>query len=176
MKKIRKFLKNQSGTGLTEMMVALVVFVLLTMAAGGAFMSSQDSLNANYHTLTLQNELRKILTTMTQEIRESSASSPNPITISNNAISFEIPATVSGDTVTSWTQITYGLNTGDSTVTRTVGGQTTIVGNSISGLSFTYPADPVLLPRSVQIGITGTRNTLKRTITMAVTGQVTLRN
>ena len=163
------------GFSTAEMMVSLAVFVLLTVAAGGVFDTSQDSLNWNYQQLTLQNELRKILLSMSQEIKESSPNSPSPIITGANTITFQIPTSVSANQVTGWRQITYGLAT-DNTVTRTVNGQTNIIGNSVQALNFTYPVNAATAPRTVQIQIVGNRVTLKRNITATVTGQVNLRN
>jgi len=157
------------------MMATLAVFSILTVAAAGAFNTSQDALNWNYHALALQKELRRTLSTMAQEIRESSPSSPAPITTGTNAITFQIPSSVAGNAVTAWTQITYALGT-DNRVTRTSNNQTTTIGTDVATLSFTYPVNPMTAPRTVQIQITGTRTTLKRTITRTVTGQVVLRN
>ena len=157
------------------MMVTLTVFSVLLFAAAGAFDTSQNSLNWNYHGLTLQKELRKTLSTMTQEMRESSPSSPTPISIGLNSINFEIPSSVSGNTVAGWTQITYAMGP-NNTVTRTANNQSTTMGSDIQALNFIYPVNSVTAPRTVQIQITGSRTTLKRTITRTVTGQVVLRN
>jgi prepilin-type N-terminal cleavage/methylation domain-containing protein len=175
MKKNRRAVRNLEGFSLAEMVVTL--FILSTLAAAGTavFTSSQESLDTNYHRLILQQELRKILWTMSQEIRESSPSSPTPITTGTNSITFEIPNAVSGNQVTQWTQVHYGLAP-DTTVTRTSNGQTTVMGNSVQSLNFVYPLDAGTAPRSVQIQITGSRNTLKRNLSVTLTGQVTLRN
>lgn len=166
---------QREGFTVVEITMALVLFSLLTLAGAGVFENSQDALNWNYHGLTLQKELRRILLTMSQELRESSPSSPTPISTGSNTITFEIPATVSGNTVTGWTQITYALAP-NNTVTRNVNGQTTSIGNDVTALNFAYPVNPVSAPRTVQIQITGNRVTLKRNITRTVTGQVVLRN
>ena len=166
---------TRKGITLAEMMVALTIFSALAFAAAATFNSSQDSLDWNYQALSLQKELRKTLFTMTQEIRESSPSSPNPIAVTSNSMIFQIPSSVAGNIVTGWTQINYAL-AANNTVTRTVGGQTTSLGNDVQALSFVYPVDAVTAPRTVQIQITGSRTTLKRTITRTVTGQVVLRN
>ena len=173
MKKFR--FVNRKGYGLLEMMVTLSLFSLLTIAVAGVFDTSQESLNWNYHELELQKGLRNTLAVMSQEIKEASPSSPTPITISPNRIVFEIPSAVSGNTVTGWTQIRYDLN-GNGQVLRTVGTQTTSLGNDVQALSFAYPLNAVSAPRTVQIRITGSRTTLKRNITVTVTGEVTLRN
>ena len=165
----------RKGTTLTEMMVTLTLFSVLTFAAMGAFNSSQDSLDWNYQALSLQKELRKTLLTMTQEIRESSPSSPAPISISDNQILFQIPSGVSGNIITGWIPIVYALGA-NNTATRTVNGQTTIIGNNIQALNFVYPVDAVTAPRTVQIQIVGSKTTLKRTINRTVIGQVVLRN
>lgn len=166
---------NEKGTSLVEMMVTLVLFSALAFAAASAFNSSQDSLDWNYQALSLQKELRRTLSTMTQEIRESSPSSPAPISISANSLSFQIPDSISGNIVTSWTPIIYALGANNS-VLRTAKGQTTTLGNNVQTLNFTYPVDAVTAPRTVQVQITGSKTTLKRTITRTVTGQVVLRN
>ena len=168
-------MRNEKGSTLLEMMVTLTVFSVLLFAAAGAFDASQESLDWNYRALSLQKELRKILLTMTQEMRESSPSSPNPITTGPNSITFQIPSSVSGNLVTGWTQITYGLGL-NNMVTRAVNGQTTTLGNNVQALNFVYPVDPVTAPRTVQIQITGSQTTLKRTMTRTITGQVVLRN
>ena len=166
---------TRKGATLAEMLVTLTLFSALAFAAAGTFNSSQESLDWNYHALSLQKELRKTLVTMTQELRESSPSSPNPISVTSNSMTFQIPSSVAGNIVTGWTQINYAL-AANNAVTRTVGGQTTSLGNDVQALSFVYPVDVVTAPRTVQIQITGSRTTLKRTITRTVTGQVVLRN
>ena len=167
--------RTSRGATLVEMMLTLTLFSTLAFAAAGTFNSSQESLDWNYHALSLQKELRKALFTMTQELRESSPSSPNPISMSTTQISFQIPSGVAGNTVTSWTPIIYSLGP-NNTVTRNVNGQVTTIGNNIQTLNFIYPVDALTAPRTVQIQITGSSTTLKRTITRTVTGQVVLRN
>lgn len=167
---------DSEGYSLVEMMVTLAVFSLLLITAWQVFDASQESMNWNYHQLNLQKEMRRILDTMSKEIRESSPSSPTPISIGANTITFQIPATVSATgAVTAWTPVTYGLGA-DNTVVRTTGTQTNAIGGGgITGLNFVYPVAG--MPRTVQIQITGTATTLKlRNITTTATGQVVLRN
>lgn len=166
---------RKKGFSLIELMVVFAVFSMLLLVGSGVFLSARDVSDWNYHSITLQKEMRRTLTTMSEEIRESSPSSPNPILITTNNITFEIPASVSQNHVTSWTQISYALGV-DGVVNRTANGQTQPIGNSVQSLNFTYPLDPQTAPRTVQIRITGSRNTLKTTLTTTVTGQVTLRN
>lgn len=166
---------SSTGFSLTEMLFALFVFLILMAAAGTVFDSSQDSLNWNYHQLTLQKDLRRILDTMMREIRESSPSSPNPITVGANTITFEVPSTVSGTGITSWKRITYGLGT-DSTVVRTINGQSTPIGSGVTTLNFIYPLDVSTAPRTVQIQVTGQQTTLKKVISSSLKSQVVLRN
>lgn len=177
MKNKIKLPMNEYGFSLVEMMVSFAVFVLLILAAASTFNSSQKLMNWNQYGISVQEELRRVLNTMSREMRESSPSSPTPITIGTDAITFEIPLTVSQNVVTAWTQISYGLNP-DNTVTRTVNGETTIIGNSVTNLNFTY--NPQVSPRTVRIEITGNKaagsTTLDRDITMTLTGEVTLRN
>lgn len=175
MRRIMKCPAHKNGFSLVEMMVVLAIFSVVLLAGAGMFQAAQDFSDWNYHSTTLQKELRRALSTMSEEIRESSPSSPSPITIGTNTISFEIPLAISQNQVTSWTQIQYTLGT-DGVVTRTVNGQTTPIGNSVQTMNFIYPLNPVASPRTVQIQITGFRTTLKRTVTAMVTGQVTLRN
>jgi len=174
MRRFGKFLRGQSGYGLVELMITMSVFVLLVLAAGTMFDRSGESLDWNFHRVALQEELRRTIATMTREIRESSPSSPNPITTGPNTITFQIPTNVAGNTVTGWTSISYGLGP-NNTVSRTANGQVTIIGSSVQGLRFTYPFNSTS-PRTVQIQITGVRTTLKRNMTTIVTGQVVLRN
>lgn len=167
---------GKRGFTLVEIMVALALSSILILVASRIFQSSQESLDWNYHALCLQKELRRTLLTLSQELRESSPSSPTPITTGSNTITFEIPAAVSGNAITGWTQITYTLSP-NNTVTRTVNGQTTFIGNNVTALNFLYPFNSVTAPRTVQIQITGSRTTtLKRNITWTITGQVVLRN
>lgn len=167
--------KQRRGFTLVEIMVALALFSILILVASRIFQNSQESLDWNYHTLSLQKELRRTLSTMSQELRESSPSSPTPITTGSNTITFEIPATVSGNAITGWTQITYALSS-NNTVTRTANGQTTSIGNNVTALNFLYPVNAVTAPRTMQIQITANQTTLKRNITRTITGQVVLRN
>lgn len=166
--------KKIRGSTLLEVMVTLVLFSILAFTAMGVFDHSQNTLNWNYHALALQQDLRKSISTFSQELRESSPSSPRPITTSATAITFQIPSAVSGNTVTAWKQITYAL--ANNTLTRTVNGQSTTIGNNIQSVNFLYPVNALTAPRTAQIQITGFRNTLNRTITRTETGQVVLRN
>lgn len=167
--------KSKGYTAL-EMALTLTMFSVLTIIAGGVFDSSQESLNWNYHQLTLQKELRRTLAVMVQEIRESSPSSPTPITTGANTITFETPLAISGNFITAWTRVTYSLGA-DTTVLRTINGQNPAkIGSSINSINFVYPLNAVTAPRTVQIRITGQRTTLKRIVTAEVTGQVILRN
>lgn len=155
------------------MMVGLLLFSILAVASTSLFNQSQDSLNDSYHALALQKDLRKTISTMSQELREASPSSPSPVMTSPNGITFQIPETVSGNAVTAWLQISYVL--ANNVLTRTANGQTTTLGNDIQSVNFIYPVSPTSL-RTVQIQVRGSRNTLKRTLTRTETGQVVLRN
>lgn len=172
---MKKSAFDQEGYSLAETIVAVSIVSFLLLAGAGAFQSAQELNDWNYHAVTLQKELRKIVSTMSEEIRESSPSSPAPITIGPNTITFEIPTGVSGNQITSWMQIRYGLDPSGN-VTRTANNQTSPIGNSVQTMNFVYPVDPLTAPRTVQIRITGNRTTLKRTVTVTVTSQVTLRN
>lgn len=163
------------GYSLFETLVSVFIFSLLALAMAGIFNASQESIDWNYQELALQKELRRTLAAMTQEIRESSPSSPVPITIGTNTLSFQIPSSISANLVTGWTLVSYGLGS-NATATRTANGQTTTLGSDIQALNFIYPVNAQTSPRTVQIQITGSRNTLKRNITLTLTGQVTLRN
>lgn len=169
----RKLHSSEQGTAIIEMTVVLVILSILTMAAGGVFSASQDSLDWHYHALALQKELRRTLSTMSQEIREASPSSPIPITTGTNTITFQIPSSVAANVVTSWKQITYTLS--GTNAIRTIDSSTNTIGSSVQSMTFTYPAS-ASLPRTVQIQITGRRDTLKRSVTVTLTNQVMLRN
>jgi prepilin-type N-terminal cleavage/methylation domain-containing protein len=176
MKRNREILTGgRKGYSLIEMMITLTVFSLLTICAAGVFDASQDALNWNYHQLTLQKELRRVLNTMTQEIREGSASSPNPIVVGANRLDLEVPAAISGNTVTAWTPVSYSLGA-DSTILRTASGQNEIIGSSVTGINFTYPVNAATAPRTLRVTVQGQRQTLKRTVTESASAEVVLRN
>lgn len=177
MKTLKRLLSEVRGYSLVETMVTASLFAMLILAAGSAFNESQKSMTWNYFELSLQEELRRTLDTMSREIRESSPSTPVPIVTNTNSISFEIPTSVSKNAVTSWKQINYGLAS-NNTVTRTSGGQTTVIGNGVQALNFVY--NPAVSPRTIRIQVTGVRSagttTLDRDVTMTLTNEVTLRN
>ncbi|MBI4550595.1 MAG: prepilin-type N-terminal cleavage/methylation domain-containing protein [Candidatus Omnitrophica bacterium] len=167
--------RGRTGYSLVEMMITLTVFSLLTVCAAGVFDASQESLNWAYHSLTLQKELRRVLNVLTQEIRESSASSPNPIVVSANRLDFEIPSAIVGNNVTAWTTVSYTLGA-DTTVLRTANGLNEIIGSSINGLNFVYPVNAATAPRTLRVTVQGQRQTLKRNITESASAEVVLRN
>lgn len=167
--------KSARGYSLIEMMITLTVFSLLTICAAGVFDASQEALNWNYHSLTLQKELRRVLNTLVQEIRETSASSPNPIIVGANRLDMEIPAAIAGNTVTAWTPVTYSLGA-DSTVLRTANGQNEVIGASVTGINFIYPVNAATAPNTLRVTVQGQRQTLKRNITESASAEVVLRN
>lgn len=169
----RKIHPAGKGAAIIEMTWGLTILSLLAVTAAGVFSASEDSLTWNYHALALQKELRRTLSIMSQEIREASPSSPTPITTGTNTITFQIPSSVEANTVTSWEQITYALSGGNAI--RTAGSSTSTIGTDVQAMTFTYPASSSL-PQTVQIQITGRRNTPKRTVTITLTNQVVLRN
>lgn len=185
---LRNLLKSGKGYGTVELMVVMTLFAVLVLATGVVFDVSQDLLNWNYHQLELQSQLRRILETMLREVRETSPSSGVALasvmlTPGSNNFPFAIPDDVSGNQVTSWNRITYYIcNNQDLTVGRAVNNQSLdcmdsskVIGTSVQSINFTYNPGGVA-PRSIRIQITGTRATLKRTITTSVTGEVTSRN
>ena len=181
MKPMNKTLQPLRGYTTVELMVSMTILVILAGAAAGVFNQSQDLLNWNYNSVSLQKELRRTLDVMSREIRESSPTSPGgilPVTVTPgvNRFSFQIPSAISGNSVTSWTQINYAL-TADNRVTRTVDNEAPIaIGSDVQSLTCVYPLNLLTAPRTVQIQINGRRTALERTVTATLTGEVTLRN
>lgn len=178
---IRKAVTGQRGYTLTELMT---VFGLTTVIATSMFAvarTGQQQSNVAELRMTIQDNAREGMYKMVQELRKSA---PEKVTINNNGSSVEFYVADSSDPITDTYEINWdgahlieyeigGTNNNQLIRTNQTTGETTVLANYISSLSFSLSsADNVV---SINMGVQKTTEN-NRTISLQLNSKAELRN
>lgn len=159
-------MKNKGFT-ILEMMIAASIFLILMAAIFMMMDVGRGSWFIGDASVELRQEIIKAFMTMERELRETGQSQINLAGGSSSpTLTFRLPQDNNGDGTildaageVEWSgPVTYALN-GSNQVTRTMGGQTTILANNIVNLQFSRPLSPVDI---LQIDITARKTTATR--------------
>ena len=179
-----RFLKRRQGFTLVEMMVTVAIFSFILGICYTLFISGSNSWETNSVRVELQQELRKAMDWITQDLRQAgSASITNgPVDPVDGtpypSITFRKAAGVSGGNLV-WdsSTTTYSLGgTGGTQLLRQVSGQTaSVIAQNIQSLQFSRQ---VSTSNIVDVSLQARKTTLreKRPIQASLTLRIYLRN
>jgi competence protein ComGC len=174
-------LKKESGLTLVEISIVILLFSIILAAILTALVAARTSWNSGGSQLTVQQEVRKGISSMVRELRQARLSTITGVPAdgaSYNSIAFQIPETIS-ETGTTWsTNIQYSLGGLDNAqLIRAQDTNQRILANNISALSFSRNA---VKPETINITVTAQKNTfpgfsiIKSNITF--NSELTIRN
>lgn len=154
---------NHRGFSLAETLVTVFIFSLLAAGLWAITLAGERSWQANRTKVELQQDMRKAMEAMINELREAGPASISNVPANNTAyttITFQIPSGVSFGQVT-WdpNSIQYVLGGSPATQLRRVsGGTTKVLANNVQSLQFQrFSADPERMLVTMQ----GQKNTVK---------------
>ena len=136
-----KNLKNNKGMSLSELLVSIFIFSLLSAALLAVVVVGQRSWVTNEVKIGLRQELRKAMETMIYDLRQAGNASIANVPADNtwySTITFQIPSTVSGGIIV-WDSnaIQYVLGgAGGDQLQRIQGGTTQIISKNIQSVQF----------------------------------------
>ena len=174
--KIFKNSKNQKGMSLVEALIAVLIFSLIFGACLMVLLSGVDSFETSDMRAQLQQNLRKAMEKIKEDLRQSGAS-----TITNVPADGTLYTTITFKTATgvSSSQITWDSNTitytlASANLLRTYGGQIRVVATQISSVQFRRQSSTSDI---VEVSLQAQDTTNKgRTFTDSLNFDVQLRN
>ena len=163
----KNFIQNNNGFTLVEALVTTFIFSLLLGGIYAAAAAGDNTWQANSVRITLQQETRKAMEGMINELRQAGDSSIVNV-LSNGtwytSIVFKIPSGVTSGSI-GWnaSTIQYALGgTGGKQLIRTTGAPTVttrIVGDNFQTLRFRRQAST---PKILEVSLVGQKNTVKK--------------
>lgn len=170
---------GNKGVSLVETMVVVLIFSLLVTGLYSVATVGDNSWQVNRVQIQLQQELRKAMDAMVNDLRQAGPSSIVDVPTDGNwynSITFRIPEGVAAGSI-DWTDNTLQFlraGTGTLQLQRIYGAQTKIVSNNITSLQFRRFSTS---PSSLEVALQAQRNTLKgQPITYNLNFNVQLRN
>jgi prepilin-type N-terminal cleavage/methylation domain-containing protein len=142
MKKTIQQLKNQKGFTMVEVLVTVLIFMLISAGIMTIVNSGNDIWQMNKASVELQQELRKAMDWMMNDLREAGTSSIIDVPADGAAytsITFSTPTGVSGGSLT-WDASTINFALSSNQLIRTYGGTTRTLASRIVLLEFTRQA------------------------------------
>ncbi|HBO96860.1 MAG TPA: hypothetical protein DE315_04040 [Candidatus Omnitrophica bacterium] len=157
--------KNHQGVTLVELMVTVIIFAFILGICYSLLISGSDSWETNSARVELQQELRKAMDRMSQDLRQAGSASIVDVPADGNAytsITFRKSAGVSGGNLV-WDSSTtrYFLGgTGGTQLLRQVGAQTaSVIAQNIQSLQFSRQTSTANV---VNVSIQTQKTTLRR--------------
>ena len=173
------FLNNMRGISLVESLMTILIYAFISAACFTALTYGSQSWRVNSVKVELQQELRKAMDWITEDLRQAGPSSITNVPADGtwyNTITFKICNGASGGNI-SWaaqnTQYSKG-GTGSAQLLRTTGAQSQVIAQDIQSLQFrrTTTAGNI-----VNVALTVQKNTIGgRLLTLTSNFQVKLRN
>ncbi len=170
---------NQAGFTLVEALLTALLFSLLLGACLVLFLASSDSWQTNSVRVELQQELRKAVDWMRQDLLVAGASTITNVPADgtwDNTISFRTATGVSNGAVV-WSGSTIQFQrggTGSLDLQRVSGAQTKVLAKNISTLQFRRLAAS---PQLLEVNVIASKTTLKgRSLSNTISFKVALRN
>ncbi len=142
-------LKTDRGITLAELLISTAIFVMITAGAYAVAVTSQGHWDTNKTSILLHQELRKAAEAMLNDLRLAGSSEgtlnsslPRPLTgaVSASSIAFKRLNTIGSSGNLNWdtNSVQYALvGTDPKQLIRTQGGNSRVLANNISNLTFT---------------------------------------
>jgi Tfp pilus assembly protein PilW len=174
-----KRFKSDTGSSLLEVLVTLMIFSIIIAAINATLLIGDSSWNTNSIHIELQQELRKSMDWMKDDLRQTGASAISDVPANGTwytAITFQKTTGVSGGSIT-WDSDTTRFILGGSgadQLQRIEGLTTTVIAQSMQSVRFRRLAGA---PDIVEVALQAQRDTFKgATITSNLNFKVQLRN
>ena len=174
-----KFLKDIHGFSLAETMVTLLIYSFIAAACYSALVYGSNSWKVNSVAVELQQELRKAMDWITEDLRQSGTSTITDVPVDgqpHNTITFKLCTGANNGNI-SWagsnTQYSKG-GTGSAQLLRTTGVQSKVIAQNFQSVQFrrqNTSANVVNVALTVQKNIIG-----GRMLAMSSNFQVKMRN
>lgn len=174
----------KKGYTLIEILISLAIF---TVISGGIFIAMLTGRNTWYSSdaqIELQDELRRAMTQIVNDLKQSSATKlyvdsslaqpfpSNDVPYGSIAFFLDQGVNFSGAIIWSNSPVSYTLS-GDQ-ILRTVGIETSVAANKITGMNFTRPGS---LPNVIRISLSAQKTTqLGQTLNGSLVSSVSVRN
>ncbi|MGE0268157.1 MAG: type II secretion system protein J [Candidatus Omnitrophota bacterium] len=161
--KVSRMIRRNRGTTLVETLVVVLIFSVLVAGFYSIATVGDNSWQVNRVQVELQQELRKSMDAMVNDLRQAGSSSIIDVPANGNwynSITFRIPEGVVAGSI-DWTDSTLQfLRAGPGTVQlqRIYGVQTKIVSNNITSLQFRRLTTS---PKKLEVMLQAQKNTLK---------------
>ena len=174
-----KRMQLQSGTTLVEALITVLLFTMLFGAAVAVLLSGSDSWQVNSVMAELQQERRKAVEWMKEDLLQGGYSTITNVPADGvwyTTITFNTSAGVSGGNITwSTNTVRFLLGGSGSTELQKVSGSTTkVIAEDIHTLQFRRQSTT---PSVVEVSLTAQKNTLKgATLSATTTFKVKMRN
>lgn len=169
-------MKLSRGFTLIESLVAVGIFVLLFGAVMLIFISSSDSWQVSHVQLQLQQELRRAMSRIKNDLSQGGVSTITDVLANGSwysAITFKQTNGVSGGNI-SWPSDTTRYALVGTVLQRTIGTTTLTIGEDINSLQIRRQAST---PRLIEVSLQAQKNTLKgRVVADTVNFFVQMRN
>ncbi len=137
----RRFLKNRKGMSLSELLVSVFIFSILSSALLAVIVVGQRSWTTNEVRIGLRQELRKSMEMMINDLRQAGNASIADVPADDtwySTITFQVPSTVTGGIIT-WdaNSIQYTLGGTDGKQLHKIrGGTTQILSQNMQSMQF----------------------------------------
>jgi len=172
--------KNRKGFTLVESIVMVLIFTILFGACVVVLSSGTDNWQANKTKLEINEELRKAMNRITEDLVQAGASTMDSTVPANgnsyNSATFNLATGISGGNITwSTNTVTYARGgTNSMQILRTSGTDSTVISSDISTLTFTRQASSSDV---VEVSMAASKDTDKgTTITLTLNFKVYVRN
>lgn len=154
--------RSARGVTLVEMMMAMMIFLLLSGGVYAALQTGERSWNVNDVRIRMQQELRKAMDGMINDLREAGSSSILNVPANGTwytSITFQVPTGVTaGSLVWNGNNITFAKGgSGATQLLRTQGAQTSILAQNVQTLQFRRQAAS---PEELEISMLARRSTI----------------
>lgn len=178
-KKLNHLIRGNRGTTLVETLVVVLIFSMLVAGFYSVATVGDNSWQSNRVQIELQQDLRKSMEAMVNDLRQAGSSSIIDVPANGNwytSITFRIPEGVAAGSI-DWTNETMQLlraGPGTLQLQRIYGAQTKIISNNITSLQFRRLSTS---PNTIEIAMQAQKDTLKGLpITYNLNFNVQLRN
>ena len=170
----QRFLSTRAFT-LVEVMISVAIFTILFGACFTVLLSGSDSWQVNSAEMQLQQELRKAMDWLKEDLAEGGISTITNVPADWNwysTITFKAPSGVTSGAIT-WGSNTIQFVLSSNQLRRIEGATTKVIAQNISSLQFRRQAST---PHLVEVSLQAQKSSIKGTISKTLSFKVQMRN
>jgi len=171
-------LKESAGFTLTEILVAVSLYSLIAVACFVAFITGNRSWQVNKAQLEIQQELRKAMDWMIEDLRQSGSSAIVDVPSDGvwyNSLTFKMAEGINNGNISWSDDVQYDLGgTNSNQLLRQTGGEEKVLAQDITSLLFRRQ---VSTPASMEVSLTAQKTTPEgQALSQDLNFQIKLRN